>query len=328
MSAWYTVLIVLGSILVVGVISEIVLRATARKFDPKNKHCYITGGSTGLGKAVAIELAKRGAHITIVARRLEELNKAKTEIESHCTSNCQKVICISSDCTDHDSTVKALDEAIEKHGKVPEYVFTCAGASYPGLFIEQSVDVFEKNMKLNYFGTLYTVHQAVNKMVGSNIKGNVVLVGSTLSMLGLIGYSQYTPTKFAIRGLAESLRNELKAYGINVSVYFPGTILSPGFETENLTKPQITKDIEGADSGLSPEQCAKALIKGLSRGEVAITSDIVSLLFRVSSRGMMPTNNFVLDSILAFVAWIAFIPWRWYADSLVVNYGKSMLSNN
>ena len=63
-------------------------------------------------------------------------------------------------------------------------------------------------------------------------------------------------------GLAETLRSELLLYGISVHAYFPATILSPGFEEENKTKPKITLEIEGADEGLTPAQCAKGLIKG------------------------------------------------------------------
>ena len=67
-----------------------------------------------------------------------------------------------------------------------------------------------------------------------------------------------------IAGLAECLRSEFQLYSIDIHTYFPGTILSPGYEQENRTKPQITKDLEGDDSeGLSPEECAKALIKGV-----------------------------------------------------------------
>ncbi|OMJ20186.1 3-ketodihydrosphingosine reductase TSC10 [Smittium culicis] len=122
-------------------------------------------------------------------------------------------------------------------------------------------------------------------MIENGIRGNIILVGSTLSMLSFIGFSQYSPTKFAVKGLAESLRSELLVYGINVSLYLPGTILSPGLEQENRTKPQITKTLEGSEEGLTPEQCADALVSGLKRGESIITSDLISNIFRVSTRG-------------------------------------------
>lgn len=94
------------------------------------------------------------------------------------------------------------------------------------------------------------------------VEGKIVLVSSLLGLMSFVGYSQYAPMKYAIRGLAETLRSELILYGISVHAYFPATIFSPGLEEENKTKPKITKEIEGADEGLTPEQCAKGLIKG------------------------------------------------------------------
>ena len=101
-------------------------------------------------------------------------------------------------------------------------------------------------------------------MIRKNVKnGRIVMVSSTLGLLGMIGYSQYSPTKFALRGLAECLRQELIPYGIKTSIYFVSTIKSPGYEKENLTKPIITKMIEDGDSSdPSPKARAKTLIRG------------------------------------------------------------------
>lgn len=94
------------------------------------------------------------------------------------------------------------------------------------------------------------------------------MVSSTLGLMGMIGYSQYAPTKFALRGLAECLRQELLPYGIGVSIYFVSTIKTPGYERENLTKPAITKLIEDGDcSDQSPEARASTLLKGTTRGD-------------------------------------------------------------
>ncbi|KAJ2314524.1 hypothetical protein IWW51_005967, partial [Coemansia sp. RSA 2702] len=74
--ALVTVFSVLGGILALGLANEVYIRATAPKFDVRNKHCYVTGGSQGLGKSVAQDLARRGAHVTIVARREAILKEA------------------------------------------------------------------------------------------------------------------------------------------------------------------------------------------------------------------------------------------------------------
>ncbi|OMH83596.1 3-ketodihydrosphingosine reductase TSC10 [Zancudomyces culisetae] len=318
------ILSAIGVLALLLVISELHLRFRGRKFNVNGKHCYVTGGSSGLGKAVAMDLFKDGASVTIIARGLDNLKFAAEEIEKCRVNETQKIIYISSDTTDKQSSKAALEESVERQGKEIEYVFTCAGAAYPGYFIEQDVEVFEKSMQLNYFGALYTIHEATRRMVNANIKGHVVLVGSTLSMLGLVGYTQYSATKFAIRGLAEALRSELILHGINVSAYYPGTILSPGYEAENKLKPEISKKIEDAVDGLTPEQCSTALLKGLKRGEVAITSDFSTLLFRVASRGAMPMNNVAIDSVLAMIAWVALPIWRIFVDRTIstFQYGK------
>lgn len=104
----------------------------------------------------------------------------------------------------------------------------------------------------------------VESMVKNDVKnGRIVMISSTLGLMGMIGYSQYSPTKFALRGLAECLRQELIPYGIKTSIYFVSTIKSPGYEKENLTKPVITKMIEDGDiSDPSPESRAKTLLHG------------------------------------------------------------------
>lgn len=80
--AWASVIIALAAALLVAVLAETIFnRFTRKAFKPAGKHCFVTGGSTGLGKALAIELVKKGANVTIVARRQSELDKAAKEIE-------------------------------------------------------------------------------------------------------------------------------------------------------------------------------------------------------------------------------------------------------
>lgn len=142
-------------------------------------------------------------------------------------------------------------------------------------------------------------------------KGKIVMISSTLGLMGMIGYSQYSPTKFALRGLAECLRQELMPYGIETSIYFVSTIKSPGYEKENLTKPEITKMLEDGDlSDPSPEARARTLLKGneikfikkienlgVENGQFFIASDIITDIFRVMSSGVSPWNNF-FDPVL------------------------------
>jgi 3-dehydrosphinganine reductase len=118
-------------------------------------------------------------------------------------------------------------------------------------------------------------------MVKDGTRGKIIFVSSVVGYMSFVGYSTYSPAKFALRGplrhelgpcpakltshatgLAETLRNEMLLYGIDVHIMFPGTILSPGYEEENKTKPDITLKIEGADDGMKPVQVAEKLLDG------------------------------------------------------------------
>ncbi|KAF9432126.1 3-dehydrosphinganine reductase [Entomortierella beljakovae] len=198
-------------------ISSVYELLKGNQFKTKGKHVYITGGSVGLGRGVAIELAKQGAHVTIVARNAGPL-KETIELMKQAVANQkgkeaieQKFHWISADVTDREQAVRALDEASTQHGgKVPDIIMTCAGTSIPKIFAEAPIEDFEHQMKLNYFGGLYTIHEASKRMIETGVKGKIVMTASTMGLVGFVGYSSYTPTKFAIRGLAESLRNEFK----------------------------------------------------------------------------------------------------------------------
>ncbi|KAJ2865715.1 3-dehydrosphinganine reductase [Coemansia erecta] len=319
--ALITVFSVLGGIAVAALACEAYLRLTATAFDVRNKHCYVTGGSQGLGKAIAQELARRGAHVTIVARREALLKEAVIEIKAAAQqqgeNEKQKIEYVVADLTSSEDSVRAIGMAVESQGRPIELLFAVAGVSNPGMFLEQDVALLSATMRLNYDGTLGTVHEVARRMVEAKAGGRIVLVSSTLGLFGLVGYAGYCASKFAIRGLAEALRVELQGHGIGVHCYFPGTIFTPGYEAENLTKPQITKDIEGADDGLTPEQCSRGLLKGLARGEFAICTDPISMLFRCATRGAMPNNNAVVDAFVAAIGWVALGPWRMYVDYMV-----------
>ena len=111
-----------------------------------------------------------------------------------------------------------------------------AGAAYPGYFLEQDLAIFERTMRLNYLGSVFTAKAAVPAMVARS-SGHLILISSGAAAASFLGYSSYAPTKFAVRGLADALRNELCGTGVRVSVAYPPDTDTPGFEQENKTKP-------------------------------------------------------------------------------------------
>lgn len=188
----------------------------------------------------------------------------------------------------------------------------------PGFFLEQPIEEFEEGMRLNYLGAVYAARIGASRMVASGTKGRIIFVSSTVGLMGMVGYGQYSPTKFALRGLAECLRQEFLLYGLQVHIYFVSTIESPGYEQENRSKPGITKEIEGADSSdKSPETRARSLVDGLQKNQFMITSDWATDLFRVAALGVNWCNCLPKDLLLLVIGWIAIPIWRAYSDYLV-----------
>ena len=275
--------------------------------DVVNRHSFVTGGSQGLGLALAIELVELGSHVTICARNEKKLIDAVSSIEKHRAFETQLIQYVIGDVSIYDEANRAINDAISKSKdideKIPSQIFCCAGCSTPGWFNEAGPETYIKDMNSNYFSSLWTIKCATKHIIDNQIPNSrVVITSSVLGFpMGLPGYSSYTPSKHALRGLGDTLRTELKLYGISTHVYFPGTIYSPGYDNENLTKPDLTKKIEGAADGLTPKQCALALLSGINSNQYQITSDFVGSLIKNISRGVSPMNNVIFDTFFMII---------------------------
>jgi len=179
------------------------------------QHVIITGGSSGIGKAVARLLVKQGANVSIIARTPARLEATKTELEAIRIAETQRVIAVPADVAERSQIIPAVETAVDQIGP-PQVLITCAGMSHPGHFIDLPVEIFEQTMAVNYFGTLYSI-KAVYPWMVKQRHGHIVLVSSGAGLIGLFSYTAYSPTKFAVRALAESLRGELKPHGINIT---------------------------------------------------------------------------------------------------------------
>lgn len=126
------------------------------------------------------------------------------------------------DVTDPAAVVEAMAAAETNAGAAIDVLVCAAGAAKPGYFLEQGVEVFERTMRLNYLGTVYAMKAAAERMVGRRT-GHLVLISSGAAAAAFMGYGSYAPTKFAVRGLADSVRNELLGTGVRVRETGPHT---------------------------------------------------------------------------------------------------------
>lgn len=204
------------------------------------------------------------------------------------------------------------------HGPVDLLVCN-AGAALPGLFLEQPVGVFREQMDLNYFGTLHTVKAALPAMAEAR-SGVVVIVSSALALFNFVGYTQYGSTKFALRGLAEAMRNEFLRYRIRVVHFMPSNIDTPGYENENKAKPEETRLIEGTATTSKPEDTARRLAAAIASGGFHHTEEAITYLLQVLCSGMAPRSNALLEFLLLPLCFVFGLAFRLYMDFVVSSH--------
>ena len=238
---------------------------------PLLQHAIITGGSSGIGLSVAIELAKREClHITLIARREDQLKDAQRLVQQAAGSNSKtKVHLVSVDVTDFETLQKKaaqlcdttkLTACDKRPPGPPTILFNCAGYSIPLSFTDLSHTDFAALMNVNYLGSVHVVKAFLPYMLrnkqNSNIGGNIILTSSMSGQVGSYGYSAYSPTKFALRGFAESLTMELDAANenqVNISLCYPPDTDTPGYEVENKKKPEACRLISESGGIWDPQ---------------------------------------------------------------------------
>ncbi|KAJ6612283.1 oxidoreductase [Mycena sp. CBHHK59/15] len=282
------------------------------------QHAYVTGGSTGLGLSLALILASKGAHVSIVARNQERLDKALEALEKCRQHPNQLLKAYSYSLNTAADSAAALHTVCEPHGGYsPDAVFACAGSSKPMFFMDMTEEDMMQGMVNGYWVQAWTAMAAAKQMVREARKGKIVLVSSTLGYMSFIGWASYSPAKHALRGLADTLQSEFMLYDIDIHIFFPPTMFTPGFDEENKTKPQIVRDIESTDDGMTSDAAAQALFNGVQRGYTHITGDMITELFRASTRGVTPRHNMFLDALYDTAASIIAPIWRMSVDKRV-----------
>ncbi len=234
----------------------------------ERKTIVISGGSSGIGKALAGRYVSQGHDVIIGSPYQDELSLALGELNARMADGAQRINALLLDVGDERSVGAFVDHVARTHGKI-DILVNCAGISVCKEFENTSSAEYLSTMLVNYYGTVLLTRKTI-PLMRERGGGHIVNISSLAGVLGVYGYSAYSPSKFAIVGYSEVLRNELLCDGIGVSLVLPPDTDTPQLYRENLTKPAITKRITGGTSPLSADEVARAIVSGVRAGKFLI----------------------------------------------------------
>jgi short-subunit dehydrogenase len=255
-----------------------------------NKTIWITGASSGIGKAVALELSKENTHLILSDRN--ELGLA--EVAATCEKNNCTTLIIPVDLSDEKSVEVAVGKVVDKKMKV-DCLYQFAGISQRSLVSETPLFIDRKIFEINFFGAIALTKAVLPTMI-KNGGGQIAVTSSLVGKFGFPYRSSYSATKHALHGFFESLRAENKQNNIQVSIFIPGRVKT------NISINAITKDgtshgkmDAGQDTGITPEKAAKIICRGLKKNKKEILVGGKELIM-VHIRRFLPRLYYYLSS--------------------------------
>ncbi|KAJ5578030.1 uncharacterized protein N7459_006994 [Penicillium hispanicum] len=302
------------------------------EFEVAGRTVVITGGSEGMGRAVAVQMASKGANVVIVARTVSKLEATVEELKTKSWNMLkQRFMYIAADLSDAAECDRVIAEVTTwNDGSAPDVVWCCAGFCHPGFFIDVPMKIQRQQMDNVYWTAANMAHATLRSWLSPippssqmrNPRRHLIFTCSTAAFVPVAGYGPYSPAKAAIRALSDTLSQEIEMYNgaytqrhrnyapaadVKIHTVFPMGILSPGFDNEQKIKPDLTKLLEEADRPQTPEEVARISISALERGEYLITTMFVGNVMKGSALGPSPRNSIVGDTFLGWLSNLVFL---------------------
>lgn len=260
------------------------------------KLALITGGTSGIGYALAEKLVQQGANVAILARHADILESSVLSLTKHKTHDSQKITSIQADVTQRDNLKLCLENFSSQYG-IPDIVINSAGVAHPGTFSMLKPEIFDWMMNVNYFGTVNILKYFVPAMQKRR-SGTIVNISSIAGFIGIYGYTAYGASKFAVSGFSDALRSELKPYGIQISLVFPPDTQTPQLEYESQFKPFITKELSGSANLMSSSKVADIILTQVARKKYIIIpgseGKILYFLHNLLGGALYPVMDFIV----------------------------------
>jgi dehydrogenase/reductase SDR family member 7B len=233
--------------------------------DYKNKNVWITGASSGIGRALAHDFAKEGAKLIISSYDEKELEIVRQE----CLAFNKNISSVVFDLSKTEEVIKAAKDVLTKFGHI-DILVNNGGISQRALVSETEIDIDRKLMEINYFAGI-TLTKLLLPVMKKNGYGHIAVTSSISGKFGFPLRSAYAASKHAIHGFYETLWAEEKDNNIHVTIVCPGRVQT------NISLHAITKDgkahgemDQGQAEGITPESCSKQIITAMKKDKVEV----------------------------------------------------------
>lgn len=231
--------------------------------DLANSHIVITGGTSGIGKATAFTLAERGANLLLLGRRRRALKSVCKEIKH---AHPESKICVAGKCDvrNEKEVQKTIETFAKTYGKIDVLINNAGILDYGKLHKQQPkkwLDVIHTNLYGTFLCTKFTLPYMIKRK-----QGHIINISSVYGKQASPDSSAYCASKYGVRGLSESLRQEVGKYNIKVSVVHPSTTSTNIFKGTPF-RPDQKKT-------LAPEDIARAILSILTTSAIAVVSEI------------------------------------------------------
>ncbi|KAK6749700.1 hypothetical protein RB195_001982 [Necator americanus] len=264
-----------------------------RKIDLNMKHVVVTGGSKGIGRELAFCFIEKGCNVSIIARNEADLKKAHRDLQCAADSRGQqqKVLWYSLDLSRNFDEIKDVFDRIEHELGPIHVLINNAGTIVQGAFDDLPLSAFEDQISLNYYTAVYPTRCVISGMKDRGF-GHISFVSSAAGQFAIWGYSSYSASKFALRGLADALQMELLPYNISVSILCPPNTDTDVFKSfHTTTMPVIMRKMTAVAGIVSPEEVARAHVTDIENGNYLTTNGLMGWFLGVGTAGSSPEKS-------------------------------------
>ncbi|XP_020588760.1 3-dehydrosphinganine reductase TSC10A-like [Phalaenopsis equestris] len=292
-----------------------IVRPRPRRIPVKGRHVFISGGSSGIGLALALQVAAEGARVSILARSQKRLEEAREAIR---LATGVEAAIFSADVRDAEAVAGAVEEA------GPIDLLVCnQGVFIPTELEKQELEEVKLMVDINLMGTFHLIKAALPAMKRrtreTGLPASIALMSSQAGQVGVYGYAAYSASKFALRGLSEALQHEVIADDIYVSLIFPPDTETPGFAQEQGRRPELTNIIAGSSTGMKADDVAKVTLNGIKSGRFIIPCNFEGTMVAIVTSGLSPQSSFTTAFIevagASFMRLLAlFFQWNWFSS--------------